>query len=135
AKMCLVDHNTVIQSGNMITAYGGATAGFTFTNNIAPSNTYGIKGDGTSSGNSTLGTYFPAAVLKRNVIVISNSSSYPGNNYYPSSLSDIGFLDLTNLNLRLSPTSPFIGAGTSGSAVGANIDRINREVGGISGPN
>jgi len=132
---CVADHNTVIQSGNIITAYGDATDGFIFSNNITPGNTYGIKGDGSASGDSTLGTYFPGAILKKNVLVLAIATSYPANNYYPSSLQDIGFVDLTNLNLRLSKNSPFLGAGTKGRDIGADIDRIIKEVGGNAGPN
>ena len=132
---CLIDHNTIIQSGNLISAYGNSTAGFTFSNNIAPGNAFGIKGDGTASGNSTLETYFPAGVLKKNVIVGAATPSYPANNYYPASLSDVGFVDLGNSDLRLSSTSPFLAAGTKGTDVGADVDRISKEVGGLSGPN
>jgi len=43
-----VDHNTILQTGNLITAYGVPTQGFVFTNNIALHNQYGIIGDGSS---------------------------------------------------------------------------------------
>jgi len=130
---CLIDHNTVIQSGNIVTAYGNATEGFIFSNNIVPGNSYGIKGDGTASGNSTLFNYFTNPVLKRNVMILADAQSYPRNNYYPSSLSDVGFVDLNHLNLRLSADSPFVGAGTKGRDVGADIDKIEKQVGSDSG--
>ena len=131
---CVIDHNTTIQSGNLMTAYGDPTDGFIFSNNIAPGNLYGIKGDGTASGNATVQTYFPSGLLKRNVIVLTGSSSYPRNNYYPFSLDDIGFIDLSNLDLRLSGNSPFLGAGTKGSDVGADVNKINRDLGSNAGP-
>ena len=47
-----VDHNTVIQTGNVVTAYGRSRGafitipGFRFTNNVAVHNAYGIFGSG-----------------------------------------------------------------------------------------
>ena len=60
---CTVDHNTILHTGNIITAYGTANAGFIFTNNIAAHNEYGVMGDSSSVGNPTLDRYFPGTSI------------------------------------------------------------------------
>jgi hypothetical protein len=119
-----VDHNTAIQSGNIIIAYGPVTNGFVFTNNIVANNAYGVKGDGTSTGISTLAAYFPAFVFARNAIVGGQSSAYPASNFFPASMNAVGFADFASGNYRLSTASSLKGAGTDGRDVGANIDII-----------
>ena len=120
-----IDHNTVVQTGNIITAYGVPNRGFIFTNNIALHNDYGIIGDGSSPGVLTLEKYFPEALLKRNVIVGGPKSRYPKKNYYPPTLADVGFVD-TNGNYKLSATSIYKNAGTQNRDVGADIEAVDR---------
>ena len=128
-----VDHNTVMQRGNIITAYGNSSTDFMFTNNITLHNSYGIKGDGTQSGNPTLEKYFPSAVFKRNIVVMTGNYDYPRNkNYYPTSLADIGFADQAKGNYRLNAASPYKHGGTKEQDVGADVDAIERATAGVT---
>jgi hypothetical protein len=115
-----VDHNSIFQTGNIITAYGVANQGFVFNNNIALHNQYGIIGDASSTGFLTLDRYFPAYVLKKNVIVGGQSSKYPRKNYYPASLDEVGFVDKTNGNYQLADNSPYKNAAKKNRDVGAD---------------
>lgn len=126
-----IDHNTVMQKGNMITAYGEQNRGFRFTNNLMPHNSYGVKGDGAGPGAQTLGRYFPGNVFKRNVIAGRQNSSYPRKNFFPDSIEDVGFVDWVNGNYRLAPFSPYKNAATEGTDVGADFDAA--ELAGIIG--
>jgi len=119
-----VDHNTVFQTGNLITAYGVPSQGFVFTNNIALHNVYGIIGDGKSSGGLTLETFFPASILKKNVIVGAPESKYPRKNYYPASVDQVGFIDMAEGNYELSASSPYKNAGTKNRDVGADVEAV-----------
>ncbi len=119
-----VDHNTVLHSGNIITAYGAASKGFVFTNNIAPHNEYGVMGDGSSVGNSTLDRYFPGRVFKKNVIAGGRSSIYPGDNFFPATIEEVRFADRTGGNYALGTSSPYQGAGTDGKNIGSDIDTL-----------
>jgi hypothetical protein len=116
-----VDHNTVFQTGNIITAYGVPNQKFTFTNNIAVHNEYGIIGDGAGVGKNTLDQYFPAHSLKKNVIVGGSGDRYPQKNFYPARIDDVGFVDRAGGNYRLADTSPYKNAGTKQKAVGADF--------------
>ena len=121
-----VDHNTVIHTGHIITAYGQPSLDFSFTNNLAPNNTYGVIGDSSSTGTATIEKYLPASVFKKNVIVSGRADIYPKKNFFPSSFDEVGFVDSASANYRLSPSSPFKGAGTKSSDIGANLDAIER---------
>lgn len=128
------DHNTILQSGNTITVYGPNTTGFAFTNNIAPVNQYGIKGDSQGSGNATIETYFPGGACNVNVLVGGSGSAYPQTNFFPAELSDVGFVDPANNNFELLPTSPYVRKGAHRSSLGADIPTILRKTAGVQGP-
>jgi hypothetical protein len=85
-----VEHNTVLQTGNIISAYGGTptarrqSRGFRFASNIVLHNTYGIFGDGTGTGNPAIATYFPESVIVGNAIAGGRSTLYPAGNVFPT---------------------------------------------------
>ena len=104
----VVDHNTVLQSGNMITAtYSSAlvpATSFVFTNNIVSYNQYGVFGDyGIGLGMRAINAYFPGSSFARNAIVGGLASNFPADNYVPSALAAVGFVDLANRNYALAP--------------------------------
>lgn len=112
------DHNTVIGTGSLITVYGVPSPNFVYTNNISNHNTYGVKGDGVGSGNETINMYFPGAVFNKNIMAGGQSSIYPTGNYFPTSLSGVGFVNLSGGDYRLSTTSPYRNSGTDGLDLG-----------------
>jgi hypothetical protein len=85
-----VEHNTVMQSGNIIAAWGGTAdepqqvPGFRFNSNIVLHNTYGIIGDNTGTGNPTIARYFPGSVIIGNAIAGGNANLYPAGNVFPT---------------------------------------------------
>ncbi|HZS48358.1 MAG TPA: hypothetical protein VFC63_25030 [Blastocatellia bacterium] len=125
-----VDHNTVFQSGNVITAYGTPSTGFVFTDNIIRHNTYGVKGDARGTGNDTIRAYFPDATFSNNVIAGLpggvSASVYPPGNFFPAGVDSIKFADGQNGNYRLDPASPFKSAAIDGTAVGCNLDELDK---------
>jgi hypothetical protein len=129
-----IDHNTGIQTGNIVTADGTPHSGFVYTNNITPHNDYGFMGSGRSFGNDTLSYYFPGCYLIKNVIIGGLSNLYPSGNFFPASLSNVGFVDVSRDNYRLTNTSPFKNAATDGSDIGADQDAIIASIGGEQQP-
>jgi hypothetical protein len=125
-----VDHNTVLQTGNTVTAYGRPTMGFIFTNNLTMHNGFGVKGDGTGIGNPTLATYFPASIFQRNILVGGRSTNYPSNNFFPATADEVGFEDQARQNYRLGAASSYKSAGTDGLDIGADIGAIDAAIGG-----
>ena len=116
----------MLQDGtSALYAYGTPMSGFVFTNNIVPDYSWAIMGDGASPGNGTIAMYFPGGVFRGAIFAGSNPAAYPPGNYYPASMSAVGFMNLTGTNYRLSATSPFRNAATDGTDVGCNIDALN----------
>ena len=126
-----IDHNTAFQTSNIITADGDAGVGFVFTNNITPNNDYGVMGSGRSPGNDTLNYYFPGFTFLKNVIIAGQSTIYPAANFFPTSITAVGFVDAAAGNYRLSPTSAYNDAGSDGLDIGADLDAIQSAMGGL----
>jgi cellulose synthase/poly-beta-1,6-N-acetylglucosamine synthase-like glycosyltransferase len=119
----VIDHNTALQTGDVL--FGGdgeAHTGFVFANNIVQQRGRGITGSGTNGGLPALTRYFPAAVVRRNVIVGGTAADYPGDNFFPRALEEVGFAAHHDGIFRLAGSSPFARAGTDGRDPGANLD-------------
>ncbi|HEX8184362.1 MAG TPA: hypothetical protein VF747_06415 [Blastocatellia bacterium] len=128
------DHNTILHGGNVITAYGPASPGFTYTNNLSRHNAFGVKGDSQGTGLPTLNAYFTGYAFTKNVLAGGNSSLYPPDNYFPASLDSVGFVDAASGNYRLSSSSVYRNAGTDGRDLGADIDAIEAAMRGVVVP-
>jgi hypothetical protein len=122
-----VEHNTVVQSGNIISVYGGTAAaprqvtGFRFASNIALHNTYGIFGNQVGMGNPAIAAYFPQSVIIGNVMAGGPSASYPAGNSFPS-VSELmaQFRSPSTGDYSLIETSPLrvLAAGEAGAEFG-----------------
>ena len=128
-----VDHNTSFQTGHIAIADGMPPGQFfVFTNNIAPHNAYGFFGSGVGTGTVALETYFPGAIFVRNAIISGSKSDYPGDNFFPSLVSDVHFVDQLLGNYRLAAESPYKNAGTDGKDLGCDLDAINAALSGFA---
>ena len=101
------------------------TTNFAFTSNIVPQNTYGIFGDNSSPGMAAINRYFPGSVVTGSLIV-GGTITYPAGNYYPPTMSAVGFVDLAGGDYRLSSTSPYKGVGADAADPGADTTKVPR---------
>ncbi|MBS1788280.1 MAG: hypothetical protein JST85_11180 [Acidobacteria bacterium] len=124
----IVDHNTVLHTGHVISTYGERSPGFVYTNNLSAHNEYGVKGDGHGTGNDTLQAYFPDVVFSNNVLAGGASNAYPDHNYFPPSLNDVKFISETDQIYRLATISPYVNAGEDGKDLGCDFDTLGRSV-------
>ncbi|MEJ7619152.1 MAG: hypothetical protein WKF30_19745, partial [Pyrinomonadaceae bacterium] len=116
--------NTILQSGNLITADSNkVNHRFVWTNNLAPHNKYGVTGNGT--GTPTLETYFPGAVFRQNVLAGGRASSYPADNYFPANLNEVNFIDYAGRNYRLASNSLYKFLGTDGKDLGCDSEALS----------
>ncbi len=129
-----IDHNTAIQTSNIVSADGTPDTGFVFTNNITPHNDYGIMGSGHSIGNDSLSYYFPGCYFSKNVLIAGPASVYPSGNFFPSSINEVHFVDVLSDNYRLTTSSPYKNAGTDGFDIGADQDAIEAAIGDLQPP-
>jgi hypothetical protein len=129
----VIDHNTVMQTGNIIMVYGEVSTGFVFTNNILKHNSYGIIGVGKASGSGTLKAYFPGALFRRNLIVGADFSVYPADNFYPTRLAKIGLVDPERDDYRLKPDSTYKGKATDSKDIGCDLEALKAATSGVAG--
>jgi hypothetical protein len=131
-----VEHNTVLQTGNIINAYGGTPTaprpilGFRFANNIAFHNTYGISGDGYGTGTPAINAYFPGSVVAGNVLAGGQAQRYPDGNSFPSAADLIAsFIDPAGADFRLHDGA-FPGVTTDGTPPGVDHVELGRAMNG-----
>ncbi len=127
----VINHNTLQQNKHLAVFGGLPSPRLIFTNNIAPTNVYGLLGTGTTTGFPTFAVYCPDIVLAGNVLAGGPASKYPPNNYFPPDLASVGFVDLSADDFRLSPSSPYRKAGTDGKDVGADINAVLAATAGV----
>lgn len=119
-----IDHNTAFHAGHIILAEGRPHTGFIFQNNMVPHNEYGIFGADRGVGIPALETYFPGAVVRKNVMVGGNAALYPPENFFPASLDDVGFVACAGGLYCLGPSSPYTQAGTDGKDLGVDVSAL-----------
>lgn len=130
-----VEHNTVQQAGNVITAYGPPSRSFVFRDNIVQLNQYGIVclTDGSDCGPENMFcNCFPGAVFKGNVFadnlgIAANDrlpDKYPSGNYFFGSYQRIGFSDFAHGNWRLAANSRTRNRGSDGKDPGVDTEAL-----------
>ena len=124
AAQVTIDHNTALQSGQIVVAEGDPHPAFTFQNNIAPHNEFGVIGSGEGPGRPALDRFFPGVTFRRNVLPGGDRNAYPPDNFFPARLADVGFVGLSGLDLRLAPSSQFRGRATDGADPGVNVGAL-----------
>lgn len=126
AEDVTVDHNTAFQSNAVLAASGDASPGFKFTNNIVLNGKAGVGGDNYYGDPArALSAYFPGAVFSDNVIVGGDSRRYPAGNFFPASMTEIGFENFAAGDYRLQSSSPYKDSGTDHKDIGADINAIH----------
>jgi hypothetical protein len=128
----VVEHNTVDHTGNGVTVYGkrnGAPAvveGFVFRDNLMRHNTYGVKGDSVGVGSATLDAYFRDLVFGPNVLAGGRATLYPAGNHFPTVDEFVAsFVNAAAANYTLLPGSRFRTAASDGTALGADLSRLD----------
>lgn len=131
-----IEHNTVVQSGNILMAYGGSRdapepiAGVVFRNNLVRHNSYGVIGDDRGVGMDTLDAYFPGIVFSTNGIAGGESRRYPaGNHFVDEREFESQFVNAARGDYRLRPNSRFRKAASDGRDLGADVQAIMQALG------
>ncbi len=117
--------NAKASTGNITMAYGAPSTRFAFRNNLIAQNDYGVIGDGTGPGLSTINTYFPSGVFEKNLMAGGRDYIYPTNNFFPETLDAAGFVNRAGSDYRLAAGSPYKNAGSDGKDLGCDFDALN----------
>ena len=128
AEELRVEHNTVMQTGNIVSANGAPTANFVFTNNVIAQNQYGFHGAGRAPGSDSINFYFPNSKIRDNAIIGGEASHYKERNMYPISWRQLKFVNPEGGDYRLRADSPLKAKGTGGTDIGADFAAIMRAV-------
>ncbi len=115
------EHNTITQTGNIVSFYGNPTRRLIFKDNIAEHNDYGFIGDSHGVGLDSINFYAPASVITGNVIIGGSASRLPVNNYFPATDAEVGFRSLATMNYRLSASSAYLNRGSNGADIGVDF--------------
>ena len=132
----VIDHNTIMhEASSLVYAYGSRQIpGFSFTNNVAPHDDYGIMAAGGRPGTYSLDLYFPSSIVQYNVIQGGSTSAYPSPNTFPSLAEWLAsFANAGADDYRLLSSSTFYGAGSGGSVPGADLGALEAALGGGGG--
>ena len=132
----IVEHNTIIQTGNIINAYGGSRTEpakaerFVFRNNLTLHNANGVIGQSFGIGNDSIAAYFPGATFARNVLAGGRDSRYPSDNLFPD-LDRFAqqFVNYAGRDYRLRSDSEFRRVGSDGADLGMNVVTMARTIG------
>ncbi|HEY7292708.1 MAG TPA: right-handed parallel beta-helix repeat-containing protein [Vicinamibacterales bacterium] len=123
-RQITIDHNTIIQehAGGILQVEGPPILEFTYTNNLARHNSFGIIGRDHAFGNDTISAFFPGSRITNNVFADGVQSRYPAGNKFPSSADFRNqFVAYTSGDYRLVTASSWKKAATDGFDLGANI--------------
>ena len=69
-----------------------------------------------------------------NVLILASAVGYPLGNFFPSTLSGVGFTNAASLDFHLSASSLYKGKATDGRDPGANVDGVNAASAGVVVP-
>jgi hypothetical protein len=122
-----IDHNTIISDhgSGVLQLDGAPILQFTFTNNMAKVNDYGIIGTSHGSGNDSINAFLPAATITMNVLAGGNPGVYPPGNAFPSAAQfEAQFVSYSTGDYRLITLSPWHDAGTDGLDLGAVVGAV-----------
>lgn len=127
-----IEHNTVVQSGNIVKVYGGtvqapaSVRGFVFRDNVVRHNEYGVHGESRAVGEDTLRAFFPGSVFVSNVIAGGEEKRYPSGNRFvdPDELAR-QFVAPSNGQFELKRDSRLRGIASDGRDPGANLAELS----------
>ena len=123
-----------------------AMYGFVFTNSIVTTGKSPVWNEGGGKTNcahadvplTSLNACFTSYAFTNNVLIASPThyppSSWPAGNYFASDPNDVGFAEYdggNGGNYQLQPGSPYLGMGTDGKDLGADIVGLNQALAGV----
>jgi hypothetical protein len=126
-------HNTIVTSSNAAFYLTGSPVEqrLVVHSNVLHYGAFGVKGDGTAIGTGTLNAYAPGALFTNNAFFLGGSAySFPANNFFAATTSDIGFQNFAGGDYTLSSSSAYRGKGYDGRDIGANISQLNSQTSG-----
>lgn len=117
----LIANNTVFNEGNITQFHRDLPQNFVFRDNIVGHGDYGIHGLDNVKSAVAQGIFQNNLFVNNHQIPISDFS-IPPNNFVIQSYQDIGFVNLSDKDFRLLPSSRFKAKGADKTDIGANLN-------------
>jgi hypothetical protein len=70
------------------------------------------------------GVTYPDGVFDRDVFIAGQESIYPADNFFPTTVDEVGFADISAGDYRLLDSSPFKNSGTDGLDIGRDASAL-----------
>jgi hypothetical protein len=71
-------------------------------------------------------------VFEENVLIGYDEGSYPPDNFFPATPDDVGFVDFAGGDYALEASSPYAGAASDGTDLGADVAGIEALTAGVA---
>ena len=119
-----IDHETAFSTGWLEVFSTAPSSNVRVTNGIYGAGS-GIGGEGYGAGESVLAHYTPDGIFANNAVIGGWWWGFTGTHFqnisFPGYVSDVGFVNFTNDDVRLASTSPYAGKATDGSDLGSSF--------------
>lgn len=115
---------------------------FIVTNSLITAGNYPVWSTGGGTANcayynhplTTFTDCFSPYSFNHNALIASPSgyppSTWPAGNFFPATISAVEFVNYSNRNYQLQPSSPYKGKGSDGKDLGADVSAINAAIAG-----
>jgi hypothetical protein len=125
-----IAHNTGMGLSHGVIFDGAPLPALTLRDNIFGPTTYGVFGSGKGEGSGALEAFAPGGTFVGNVVTGANEAAYPGGNFFPATLAEVGFVDLANGDYTLAADSAYAGKASDGGDPGAAMALLMQALGG-----
>jgi hypothetical protein len=128
-------HNTAFAANAMFMMDGSPENGFYAVDNVMSHGSYGLFGASLGEGNLALSRYVPGATIVGNVLFAGyDPANYPTGNYFPTTISAVGFSNYSGGDFSLSSSSPYKGKATNGTDPGVDFNLLRTAIAGVVQP-
>lgn len=124
------EHNTGFARSHAMMFDGDTNAQLVFRDNLVTKGEYGIFGSGKGQGTAALDAFAPGYVFTGNVVVGATESSYPAGNFFPKTVTEVGFVDPAK-DYALKSDSPYAKKASDGTDVGADLAALAKATAGV----
>lgn len=125
-----VSHNTGFGVTHGVIFDGMPLPGLSLRDNLFGPTTYGVFGSNQGEGSGALGVYAPGGTFVGNIVTGASEAAYPGGNFFPATLDDVGFVDLGGGDYALAPGSTYAGQASDGTDPGAAMASLMQALAG-----
>ena len=128
----LIENNTSPDTQVALITTENETTGLVMRDNVFALGQYGIVGNGLAGGMPTIVADFPGSIVTNNGFIGGPAAVYPPGNVFVPTVADAGFVNVSQSDYELSPSSPFRGIAQNGANPGVNMAALVAATNGVA---